>query len=75
VFETTNQLVATYDGSNLVLFVNGEQSSPTTAADYHPIAANPLYIGASRPDLPEPHHPFVGQMQCAALYKGSADTR
>jgi concanavalin A-like lectin/glucanase superfamily protein len=71
VFETTNHLVATYDGSNLILFVNGEQSSPTTAADYHPVAANPLYIGAGRPDLPEPHFPFVGQMQCVALYKGA----
>ena len=30
VFETTNHLVATYDGTNLVLYLNGEQSSPTT---------------------------------------------
>jgi hypothetical protein len=71
VFETTNQLVATYDGSNLVLFVNGGQSSPTTPADYHPVTANPLYIGAGRPDLPEPRFPFVGKIQCVALYRGA----
>jgi hypothetical protein len=71
VFETTNQLVATYDGSNLVLFVNGGQSSPTTPADYHPVTANPLYIGAGRPELPEPRFPFVGKIQCVALYRGA----
>jgi hypothetical protein len=71
VFETTSHLVATYDGSNLVLYVNGEQSSPTIPADYHPATANALYIGAGRPDLPEPHFPFVGKVQCVALYKGA----
>jgi hypothetical protein len=70
VFETTNHLVATYDGSNLILYVNGEQSSPTTPADYHPATANALYIGAGRPDLPDPRFPFVGKIQCVALYKG-----
>ena len=71
MFETTNHLVATYDGSNLVLYVNGGQSSPTTPADYHPVTANPLYIGAGRPDLPEPRFPWVGKIQCVALYKGA----
>jgi hypothetical protein len=71
MFETTNHLVATYDGSDLKLYVNGEQSSPTTPADYHPAASNPLYIGASRPDLPEPHHPFNGKIQCVSIYKGA----
>jgi hypothetical protein len=73
VFETTNHLVATYDGSSeeLKLYLNGEQSSPTTSADYHPATANALYIGAGRPDLPDPHFPFVGQIQCVALYKGA----
>jgi Concanavalin A-like lectin/glucanases superfamily len=71
VFETTNHLLATYDGSNLKLYVNGEQSSPTTTADYHPATANALYIGAGRPDLPDPHFPFVGKIQCVALYKGA----
>jgi Concanavalin A-like lectin/glucanases superfamily len=71
VFETTNHLVATYDGSDLILYVNGEQSSPTTPADYHPVTANALYIGAGRPDLPDPRFPFVGKIQCVALYKGA----
>jgi concanavalin A-like lectin/glucanase superfamily protein len=71
VFETTNHLVATYDGSDLILYVNGEQSSPTTPADYHPVTANALYIGAGRPDLPDPRFPFVGEIQCVALYKGA----
>ena len=69
--DTTNHLVATYDGSNLKLYVDGEQSAPTTPADYHPATANALYIGAGRPDLPDPHFPFVGKMQCVALYKGA----
>jgi Concanavalin A-like lectin/glucanases superfamily len=68
-FETTSHLVATYDGSDLILYLNGEQSSETTPADYHPVTANALFIGAGRPDLPEPHFPFVGKMQCVALYK------
>jgi hypothetical protein len=71
VFETTNHLVATYDGTNLILYLNGEQSSPTTPADYHPVTANALYIGAGRPDLPDPRFPFVGKIQCVALYKGA----
>jgi hypothetical protein len=71
VFETTNHLVATYDGTNLMLYLNGEQSSPTTAADYHPATASALYIGAGRPDLPDPLFPFVGKIQCVALYKGA----
>ncbi|MDQ1451166.1 MAG: hypothetical protein QOK38_1032, partial [Acidobacteriaceae bacterium] len=71
LFETTNHLVATYDGSDLILYVNGGQSSPTTPADYHPAAANPLYIGVGRPDLPEPHAPFNGEIQCVAAYKGA----
>jgi hypothetical protein len=71
LFETTNHLVATYDGSDLILYVNGGQSSPTTPADYHPAAANPLYIGVGRPDLPEPHVPFNGEIQCVAIYKGA----
>jgi hypothetical protein len=71
LFETTNHLVASYDGSDLKLYVNGEQNSPTTPADYHPAAANPLYIGVGRPDLPEPHVPFNGEIQCVAIYKGA----
>jgi hypothetical protein len=71
VFETTNHLVATYDGSNLILYLNGLQSSETTPADYQPVTANALYIGAGRPDLADPLFPFVGEMQCIALYKGA----
>ena len=71
VFETTSHLVATYDGSDLKLYVNGEQSAPTMTADYHPATANALYIGAGRPDLADPRFPFVGKVQCVALYKGA----
>ena len=42
-----------------------------TPADYHPVRANALYIGAGRPDLPDPRFPFVGKIQCVALYKGA----
>ena len=34
------------------------------------MTANALYIGAGRPDLPDPRFPFVGKIQCVALYKG-----
>jgi hypothetical protein len=81
MFETTNHLVATYDGTNLILYLNGEPSSDpsdpnttATPADYHPATANALYIGAGRPDLPEPRFPFVGKIQCVALYKGALNS-
>jgi hypothetical protein len=62
VLGTTNHLVATYDGNDLRLYVNGGQSSPTTPADYHPITtAESLHIGMN----------FAGKMQCVALYKGA----
>jgi hypothetical protein len=70
--ETTYHLVATYDSSDLTLYVNGAPNLPTPA-DYHPAAANPLYIGASRPDLPEPHYPFNGKIQCVAVYDVALD--
>jgi hypothetical protein len=72
--ETTYHLVATYDNdsSDLTLYVNGAPNLPTPA-DYHPAAANPLYIGASRPDLPEPHYPFNGKIQCVAVYDMALD--
>ena len=52
--------------------MNGEQSAATDdGADYHPATANALYIGAGRPDLADPRFPFVGKVQCVALYKGA----
>lgn len=71
VFDTDNHVIATYAGGNLILYVNGSQSSPTTPATYVPQTAGRLFIGAGGPHLPEPKIPFVGKMQCVAIYKGA----
>lgn len=69
-FDTPTHIVLTYDGSQLRLYVNGSQAS-AVAADYQPSTQSRLFIGAGRPDLPEPRVPWVGNIQCVALYKGA----
>jgi hypothetical protein len=70
IFGTTNHLVLTYDGALLRLFVNGTQST-AVATDYQPSTQSRLFIGAGGSDLPEPRGPWVGKIQCVALYKGA----
>jgi hypothetical protein len=69
-FDTTNYLVVTYDGSLLRLFVNGSQTTSVTT-DYQPSTQSKLFIGAGGTHLPEPRFPWVGTIQCVALYKGA----
>jgi Concanavalin A-like lectin/glucanases superfamily len=69
-FGTTNHLVLTYDGALLRLFVDGTQTT-AVATDYQPSTQSRLFIGAGGTELPEPRGPWVGKIQCVALYKGA----
>jgi Concanavalin A-like lectin/glucanases superfamily len=75
VFEATSYLAVTFDGTDLILFVDGEQRSPTTPATYAANTAVPLFIGAGAPSIPlrpapngGPFFPFKGKIQCVAIY-------
>jgi hypothetical protein len=70
ILDATSHLVLTYDGDLLRLFVNGTQST-AVAADYQPSTQSRLFIGAGGTQLPEPRAPWVGKIQCVALYKGA----
>jgi hypothetical protein len=70
VFDATSHLVLTYDGSLLRLFVNGSQAT-ADPANYQPSTQSRLFIGAGGPNLPEPRGPWVGKIQCVAVYKGA----
>jgi hypothetical protein len=70
IFDATSHLVLTYDGGVLRLFVNGSQTT-SAVTDYQPSTQSTVFIGAGRPDLPEPRAPWVGKIQCVALYKGA----
>jgi Concanavalin A-like lectin/glucanases superfamily len=70
MFGTTNHLVLTYDGALLRLFVNGTQKT-AIATDYQPSMQSRLFIGAGGTELPEPRGPWVGKIQCVAIYKGA----
>ncbi|MBV9220002.1 MAG: LamG domain-containing protein [Methylobacteriaceae bacterium] len=75
----TNHLVATYDGSTLVLYVDGDASSLPNLP-YNPNVTKPLYIATGAPELPlrtgtavnDPTHgplnPFKGVIQDVAIY-------
>jgi hypothetical protein len=70
LFDTTNHLVLTYDGNFLRLFVDGQQTT-AVPTDYLPSTQSRLFIGAGAPQLPEPRFPWVGKIQCVAVYKGA----
>jgi hypothetical protein len=67
VLDTVNHLVLTYDGADLRLFLNGSESTIEPAA-YQPSTESRLLIGAGAPQLPEERGPWVGKLQCVALY-------
>jgi hypothetical protein len=71
ILDATSHLVLTYDGSFLRLFVNGNHSTSTATTDYQASTESRLFIGAGGPQLPEPRNPWVGKIQCVALYKGA----
>jgi hypothetical protein len=73
VFDTTNHLVLTYDGSELRFFLNGAQST-TVVSDYQPSTESRLLIGVGAPQLPEERQPWVGKIQCVALYSGALNS-
>ena len=70
LFDTTNHIVLTYDGHLLRLFVNGTQTA-AIAGNYQPSAQSSLFIGVGGPFLPQPRGPWVGKIQCVALYTGA----
>jgi len=74
-------LVATYDGTNAILFANGlpiAQMDTSTMGTYTPLAPSmppaaniPLFIGAGNPKAgtsPPPLFPLIGRIQCVAIY-------
>jgi hypothetical protein len=69
---TTSHVVLTYDGSLLRLFIDGSQVA-ATPTDYVPTDQSSLFIGAGAPYMPQPRFPWVGNIQCVALYKGALD--
>jgi hypothetical protein len=80
----TTQLVTTYDGTTLRLYVDGQLShstvppNPASAvpAAYAPVTgARELRIGAGASELTPPRFPFRGRIQDVSVYKGPlADT-
>ena len=70
IFDATSHLVLTYDGSFARLFVNGSHTT-TQPADYQACTVSKLFIGAGGPQLPEPRFPWVGKIQCVAMYTGA----
>jgi hypothetical protein len=70
ILDATSHLVLTYDGALLRLFVDGTQTT-AVASDYQASTQSSLFIGAGAPQLPEPRAPWVGKIQCVALYKGA----
>jgi hypothetical protein len=67
LFDTTNHILLTYDGTDLRLFVNGSQST-TVQTVYQPSTESRLFIGVGGPQLAEPRFPWVGKIQCVAVY-------
>jgi Prolipoprotein diacylglyceryl transferase/Concanavalin A-like lectin/glucanases superfamily len=70
VFDTTNHLVLTYDGSMLTLFHNGAESTAAVTGYEHSTESR-LLIGVGGPQLPEERGPWVGKLQCVALYNSA----
>jgi Concanavalin A-like lectin/glucanases superfamily len=73
-FDATTHLVLTYDpnappGPTLTLFVDAQPHSVQT--DYQASTQSRLFIGAGAPFLPEPRFPWVGRLQCIAVYTGA----
>ncbi|PSM32026.1 LamG domain-containing protein [Haliangium sp. UPWRP_2] len=61
------QLVGTYDGATLRLYVNGVEAASTPAADYTPASSQPLRIGAGSTGT-QPAYPFPGKIAGAAVW-------
>jgi Concanavalin A-like lectin/glucanases superfamily len=61
-------LVATFDGSTLRLYVDGEEANQQ-AATYVPRGDRPLHIGVTETDALEIRQPFEGRIQEVALYE------
>jgi hypothetical protein len=77
--DMTTQLVTTYDGTTLRLYVDGQLSHSTEApnpesavpAVYAPVTGSrELRIGAGASELTPPRYPFRGEIQDVSLYNG-----
>ena len=74
--DTDYHLIATYAKGELTLYVNGSPSStsatyvPTTGVGAPDIPSR-LFIGAGGTHALAPRLPFVGKIQCVALYRGA----
>jgi hypothetical protein len=77
-FDATSYLVLTYEvdpismSPRLTLFVDGSERTSHTA-DYQASIESRLFIGAGGPQLAEPRFPWVGNIQCVALYAGGLE--
>jgi len=67
ILDTTVHIVLTYDSIDLKLYLNGSEST-TEPTGYQFSTESRLLIGAGAPQLPEERAPWVGKLQCVALY-------
>jgi Concanavalin A-like lectin/glucanases superfamily len=76
IFGATSHLVLTYDkaDSTLRLFINGSLTS-SVPTDYQANTQSRLFIGVGGPSLPEPRGPWVGKIQCVAIYTGALEPK
>jgi hypothetical protein len=69
ILDTTNHIVLTYDGADLRLYLNGTEATIEQNIVYQPSTESKLLIGVGAPHLaPEERFPWVGKLQCVALY-------
>jgi hypothetical protein len=71
---TTDYLTATYDGTTLTLYVNGEKRGQAALA-YQPNTSHPFAIGQGIPGPFNPAFPFKGQLEEITYFNTALDNQ